>query len=155
MNGKTTKIVAAFPGTGKSYFHRKNPHIVLDSDSSLFSWTLTESGEKVRNPDFPSNYIKHIKDSIGAVDFILVSTHEEVRRALRENCLFFYLVYPDKDAKDIYLQRYVDRGSNEGFIKLLDTNWEKWIKECQMEQGCEHLILHGNGFLEHLIGGSI
>jgi len=56
-----TRIISAFPGTGKSYYHNKHKETTLDSDSSNFS-LVVENGEKKRNPDFPENYIKHIKE---------------------------------------------------------------------------------------------
>ena len=67
-----TRIISAFPGTGKSYFHNNSEYSTLDSDSSEFSWIINDDGDKVRNPNFPSNYISHIKDNIGKADFIFV-----------------------------------------------------------------------------------
>jgi len=136
-----TRIISAFPGTGKTTYHKKHPDTTLDSDSSNFSW-VTENGEKIRNPDFPANYIEHIKENIGKYEFIFVSSHKEVRDALKENCLFFYLIYPYKDKKEIYLQRYKDRGNQEAFIELLDKNWDAWIRDCQFEiYGCSNVEL--------------
>ena len=69
MKTKTirTKIISAFPGTGKSYYHNKNKETTLDSDSSNFSWIKDENGNNTteRNPKFPQNYIYHIKENIG------------------------------------------------------------------------------------------
>ena len=64
-----TKVISAFPGTGKSYFHQNSNLDILDSDSSKYSWI----SEGVRNPDFPDNYMAHIKGKIGSADIILVS----------------------------------------------------------------------------------
>ena len=99
---KNTKIIAAYPACGKSYFTEnvkdyfegENP-IVLDSDSSLFSW-IYENGEKTdkRNPDFPKNYINHIKENIGKADIIFVSSHSVVRKSLGDNKIKFTLVVP-------------------------------------------------------------
>jgi len=114
-----TKIIAAFPGTGKTYYHNRNLLVTLDSDSSKFD-----------KKNFPDNYIRHIKENIGKYEIIFVSSHKEVREALQNNCLFFYLVYPDKSRKKEYLEKYKDRGSPEAFIKLLDNNWEIWLDEC-------------------------
>ena len=58
-----TQIISAFPGTGKSYYHVLHRMRTLDSDSSNFSW-VTYDSERVRHPDFPGNYIDHIKESI-------------------------------------------------------------------------------------------
>jgi len=135
-----TRIISAFPGTGKTEFFSNNED-VLDSDSTNFSW-LRDGDTKTRNPDFPNNYIAHIKENIGKCKFILVSSHREVREALLDNCLFFYLIYPrdTQENKIEYLDRYKRRGSPESFLKLLDENWEDWIKECEFcDCGCSNV----------------
>lgn len=133
-----TRIISAFPGTGKTAFFKKFPMITLDSDSSLFSW-VTIDGTKVRNPHFPENYINHIKDNIGKYEFILVSSHKEVRDALINECLYFYLVYPVSSRKEEFLERYKQRGSPPSFITLVENNWDSWIRECESCVGCEQL----------------
>lgn len=137
-----TRIVSAFPGTGKSYYHNKHPEKTLDSDSSHFSWIVKENGDKERHPDFPANYIQHIKNNIGKYEFIFASTHEAVRKALLDNCLYFYLIYPRNTWKDMYIEKYRKRRSDENFIKLLSDNWEKWIRECDFcENGCQNICM--------------
>ena len=134
-----TRIISAFPGTGKSYYHKKYPETTLDSDSSLFSW-IEKDGKKIRNPEFPENYIKHIKENIGKYEFIFVSSHKEIRDALLENCLFFYLVYPSFNDKRSYIERYEERGSDKNFIKLISDNWYDWIYEClDYKIGCKQI----------------
>lgn len=149
-----TRIIAAFPGTGKTYYHKKYLDTTLDSDSSQFSWIEEEDGKKVRNLDFPDNYIEYIKNNIGKYEFIFVSTHKEVREALLDNCIFFYLIYPDKSEKQNYLKKYRDRNSPESFIKLLNDNWDKWIRECSFTTyGCENIsmILPLEKELRHIV----
>jgi hypothetical protein len=137
-----TKIISAFPGTGKSYYYGKYPNTTLDSDSSNFSWVKDENGNntKERNPEFPQNYINHIKENIGKYKYIFVSSHKEVRDALLDNRLFFYLVYPSENRKDEFLERYRSRGNDEKFIKLISDNWEKWVREIYwINNGCEKI----------------
>lgn len=125
-----TRIIAAFPGCGKSFYHRNNPDTSLDSDSSQFSWEIRRDGTKVRNHAFPENYIRHIKDNIGKYEFIFVSTHKEVLDALRENCLFFYLIYPNRfnpAEKTRFINHYKERGNDEAFIELISSNWDNWL----------------------------
>lgn len=124
-------IISAFPGVGKSHFYStyKDEFKIHDSDSSLFSW-IVKDGQKIRNPDFPKNYIEHL-ESLDPKDIILVSSHEEVRKALEEHGFEYYLVYPTKECKEEYLQRYKDRGSPEGFIQLLDKNWDIWLTQLE------------------------
>jgi hypothetical protein len=71
-NFKNTKVISAFPGCGKTHLFKTHKNkIILDSDSSTFDKKY-----------FPQNYIKHIKENIGKVDIILVSSHSDVRSAL-------------------------------------------------------------------------
>lgn len=137
-NRMRTRIISAFPGTGKSYYHKKNPETTLDSDSSQFSWII-ENGKKVRNPEFPGVYIEHIKENIGKYEFIFVSTHIDVRNSLRLNCLHFYLFFPREIAYESFIKRYIDRGNEEDFVKLLKENYFKWIGELSLYiYGCKN-----------------
>ena len=130
-----TKIISAFPGTGKSVYHSKHKDTTLDSDSSMFSWVVGSDGIKKRNPDFPANYINHIKENIGKYEYILVSSHKEVRDALLDACLFFYLVYPDSDRKEEFIERYKNRGNDENFIQLVNSKWNDWMYEISLLRG--------------------
>jgi hypothetical protein len=132
----STKIISAFPGCGKTYFHNNNKNTTLDSDSSHFSWIKDENGNntKERNPNFPKNYIKHIQDNLGRYDFIFVSSHKEVRDALIDNNLFFYLFFPNKNRKEEFVERYKHRGSPEPFINLISNKWDEWILEIENEE---------------------
>ena len=126
LTTKTTPVLCAFPGTGKTYLYEKykDKLNILDSDSSKFSWL--EPG--VRNPDFPNNYIKHIKEEIdNGAQLILVSSHDIVRKALIENEIPFSMVYPHIEDKNVYLERYKNRGSDEVFIKMMDEKFEEFI----------------------------
>ncbi len=138
---KNTQIISAFPGCGKSHLFKNNKDkIVLDSDSSKFDKT-----------NFPQNYIQHIKDNIGKADIILVSSHKEVRDELVKNLIDFTLVYPDIDSKEEYIQRYIQRGSPESFINLLNNNWENWISELENQTNCEKVVLKKQQFLSDVI----
>lgn len=139
-----TKIISAFPGTGKTHYHNKHKDTTLDSDSSHFSWVKDENGNntKERNPDFPKNYINHIKENIGKYEYIFVSSHKEVRDALLDNCLFFYLVYPDSCRKDEFIGRYRKRGNDENFINLIEKNWDNWLRDVYwIGDGCKGITM--------------
>lgn len=147
---KETIVISGFPGIGKSHFFRimkNSDKKVLDSDSSLFSWI--EKG--VRNPDFPNNYMKHIKENLGKADIILVSSHDIVRDALVKNNIPFTLVYPSREIKEEFINRYKQRGSDENFIKLLDKNWDNFIDGCENQKGCNHVTLKEGEYLSDII----
>ena len=135
-----TEIYSAFPGTGKTTVFNKAEELnlfVLDSDSSMFE-----------KSEFPGNYIAHIKENIGKVDIIMVSSHKEVREALVENELQFILFYPERHLKGEYIRRYIGRGSSEQFIDLLDKNWDTWIEECENQRHCGRVPLRRGMFIE-------
>jgi len=136
-----TIIISAFPGCGKSHlFRNKGDKQILDSDSSKFD-----------KSKFPQNYIDHIKSNIGLADMILVSSHKEVRDALVDNGIEFTLVYPNKDIKDEYIQRYIDRGNEEKFVELLKKNWNIWIPELEQQNGCEKIELSSGQYLSDVV----
>ena len=136
-----TLVVSAFPGCGKSHlFRNKGVMKILDSDSSTFD-----------KSQFPENYINHIKSNIGDADIILVSSHKEVRDALQNQGINFTLVYPKKDIKDEYIQRYIDRGNDGKFVELLKQNWENWVGELNQQSGCEKIKLDSGQYLSDVI----
>ncbi|KKK65553.1 hypothetical protein LCGC14_2972950, partial [marine sediment metagenome] len=94
-----TIIISAFPATGKTHFYRNTKLKVLDSDSSHFSWLPN----KQRHPNFPENYIDHIKQNMGDVFIILISSHKVVRDALVKEGIKFTLIYPNRELKEEYL----------------------------------------------------
>ena len=149
-----TKIIAAFPGTGKSFYHNNNKETSLDSDSSNFSWIYVNN-QKVRNHDFPNNYINHIKENIGKYNYIFVSSHKEVRQALIQNSLFFYLLFPTIDAKQIYIQRYINRNSDKSFIELIENNWESWIEDCTNQINCATFPMMNNWTITNMIESNL
>lgn len=116
---KKTIVIAAFPGCGKSTFFKKNKNICIDSDSSLFD-----------KEHFPENYMQHIKNNIGKVDYIFVSTHAIVRKALVDNAIPFVCVVPFVTRRKEFVTNYISRGSSESLIAVIEKNWMDWIMDC-------------------------
>lgn len=139
-----TKVYAGFPGVGKSNFFKNNQAMlkISDSDSSLFSWVYNEDKVRTRNPEFPANYIAHIKSLISKdYDVVFVSTHSEVIEALIESGIQFEVVYPNRDLKEEYLRRYRERGSDEAFINLLDSKWDMFIDSLENLKDVQRVVL--------------
>jgi hypothetical protein len=154
MNNMETTLISAFPGTGKSHNYRNQPAppvFVLDSDSSEFSWIINSDGEKVRNPNFPENYMTHIKENMGTAKIIFISSHKEVRDALVQEGLDFTLIFPERGLKEEYVQRYTERGSPQGFIDLLGREWDNWIDELEGQSFCTHIQLKSNEYISDVI----
>lgn len=130
---KRTIVVSAFPACGKSYTYNHfngKPFKILDSDSTLFHY-IWKDGKKTDklNPNFISDYIAHIKENIGKVDVIFVSSHKEVRKALRDNNISCFYVYPKLSMKQEFLRRMKERGNDAKFINTLDEHFEEWVTD--------------------------
>jgi len=135
-----TVLYAGFPGVGKSHLFKNTNLKVLDSDSSTFDKEF-----------FPQNYIEHVKQNIGKVDIILISSHEVVREALVKESIRFNLVYPYANLKNEYLERYKERGSPDGFMKLINKNWNDWILQLRKQNNCKHLVLGSGQYLSDVV----
>jgi hypothetical protein len=136
-------IVSAFPGCGKSYcFQHGKSLITHDSDSSDFHF-IKKTREP--NPEWPDNYIKHIMrlKSRGYYDVVFVSSHAEIRKALKKAGLRYLLVYPENDCKSEYLQRYRNRGSSAAFVERLETNWQDWLQSCRDDDAAKLVLSRG------------
>lgn len=137
-----TKIYSVFPACGKTWLceHQEDYNLkILDSDSSQFSWVYV-NGTKERNPDFPTNYIKHIKENIGKYDCIFVSSHASVREALDEEGIDFIIVYPEMSCEAEWIGRCFirDKNGESGCgAEAMYHNWHNWILEC-FETGIDH-----------------
>lgn len=154
-------VISAFPTIGKTYAYESMKDIenlkVLDSDSSKFSWLYDYSSftsdliEKQRNPDFPNNYIEHIKQNMDA-DYLFVSSHENVRKAMEQANIPYILIYPDKDMLPEIVGRCYLRGSSENFINTLIDNWNNWISSCESDTGAiSKITLSHNEYLTDII----
>jgi hypothetical protein len=141
-----TMLVSAFPGAGKTYYTNSESSYMpqgfaADSDSSKFD-----------KSKFPENYIEHIKQKITeGYARVFISSHKEVREALVLNNLPFVLVYPSKELKQEYINRYYERGSSLEFIRLISNNWDNWIDECKSQKGCFHIELKKGQFISNVV----
>ena len=170
---KKAKVISAFPACGKTTYYkmwsqyslenvwrkdkngeqayREDGSIVgekiIDSDSSNFSWVKDEHGNNtnVRNPEFPQNYINHIKEKMETEDVIFVSSHEVVRKALEENGIEYHIFYPRKDQKEEWIRRFKERGNDERFIEFISTNWDNFIDDIENETYPIKHVLHKDG----------
>ena len=146
-----TKVICGFPGTGKSYFARTATGLVSDSDSSSFSW-IQQDGEKVRNPNFPTNYIDHIKYLIDQqYTYVFVSTHKDVINALSNSGIEFSIIYPSRELKQEYLDRYRNRKSPEVFINLLDSKWDEFIDDVESASVATLIPLKAGQYIQDVL----
>lgn len=95
---------------------------------------------KVRNPNFVEDYINHIKENIGKVDIIFVSSHLEVRQALQDNNIEYITVYPYKNCLCEWVGRMYLRGNEDEFIDKQIHMWDKNMDNIENEPHGKELI---------------
>jgi hypothetical protein len=141
-----TKIISGFPAIGKTYAARNSNFMCVDCDSSQWNWLTdpngdflkTDNGARIPNPAFPQNYIDHIKFQIkhDFLDFVFVSSHENVRECMQQNYIDFTIVIPALNCKKEYYKRMQQRESPQSLITLVMDNWDDWLIERQRESNC-------------------
>lgn len=164
MKISSTGFISAFPGTGKSSVHgntrtnglyavradgtslfrhmpKENQTFVYDSDSSTFD-----------KSEFPQNYISHMNDVInrhkknGHPFLFLCSSHDTVRNAMQKEGIPYTLIYPRRDLKAEYIERYKNVEGPQAFIDLMDANWDKFIDSCENDPN-DKVVLGPGAFL--------
>lgn len=110
---------------------------------------------RVRNPEFPDNYIEYIKDQLefDKYDYIFVSSHESVRKALNEEGIDFIIVFPKRKLKNEWINRCYLRENNGFPLSVLVDNWDKWIDQMYLEirSGHRYKILKSNQYLSDVL----
>lgn len=137
---KLCKVISGFPGIGKSYVFKNQDKIgikCVDSDSSMFSWTTDAENQKIRNPFWPSNYIQHLHGLLNddSIDYIFVSTHKEVREAMKANNIEYTLIYPMATQRTEYISRYTERKSPPEFIAMMYDKFAGFVQDCTNDMG--------------------
>lgn len=119
---------------------------VFDSDSSLFDKEY-----------FPGNYIEHIKEVLSNYPnvVIMVSSHDNVRKAMAEAGIPYTLVYPERELKGDYLERYEGRGSPEAFVNMMDNKWNDFIDSTESDPSQDHIVLSEGEYLVDRISDRI
>lgn len=148
-------VICGFPGIGKSCIAHDRMSIE-DLDSSAFSWMWDkkEPYKRIRNSEFPYNYGERIENLRKEVEFeyLLVSSHEAVRKELKRRGIRYLVVAPRRELKSEYLIRYVRRGSTMDFIENLNNKWDEFIDSIENDDAPVIWLERGQ-YISDVIGG--
>lgn len=107
-------IICGFPGTGKSVMARMSKWVDLESTPFEKDWWRY------------AKVAKHMSDR----DYmVMVSTHRELLECFEQMEVSYTVVVPPVSDKDIYINRYKQRGNTDDFISTVEANWENWISD--------------------------
>lgn len=137
---KETKLISAFCGTGKT-------HICNQTDINAIEieyWKYKEEGLK-------KEYLQDIKNQIGKVDYIFISTEPDGLQLLNREGYDITLIYPENELRDEYLDRYIERDSPYDFIGTFMKHWHIWINELKEQYYCKHIVLKRGEYLANYL----
>lgn len=155
-----TKVMSVFAGLGKTTVGNKYANI-CDLTSSKFRFDYSniddDDYEKMKydntrivNKDWPSNYIKVLREAIKEYDLVLVPSNEDIRDLLKENAIEFSFVLPSMDSKDMLINRYKMRGNSDVMINEVLSYFDNWSRD-QSDYDYPIYILDKEHTLEDLL----
>ena len=96
-------------------------------------------------------YIQDVKAQLGKVDFVFLSTEVEGLQLLHNEGLEIFLVYPQKNLRNEYLDRYIERDNPYDFIGTMMKFWDTTIEKLQELKYCKHFVLEKNQYLSDIL----
>ncbi len=135
-----TLIYASFCGTGKTFICEKTNIKAIEIEY----WKYKDKG-------LQKEYIEDIRNSLGKVDYIFISTDPQGLELLHKQGLDVILVYPNNELRNEYLDRYIERNSPYDFIGTFMKHWHLWIDELKEQKYCKHIVLESGEYLYDVI----
>jgi len=153
-------IVAAYSGTGKTYFAKQHPDKVVDFVIMPFKYFLDKNvhydesrkadPDLEMRPEWPHNYVKAIleqqKDKI-----ILIPSDARVLELLANENVPYYLCYPKRKAKKVYKRRYINRGNSQNFLSIFIGEWDFFMDTLREDVFGKHIILKKKQYLTDVL----
>lgn len=134
-----TMLCAAFPGSGKTFICENTNIKAVEVEY----WKYKYGRRK--------EYVADIRKHLGTVDYIFIATDPEGLELLREEGLAITLVYPKKELRGEYLDRYIKRDSPHDFIGAFMKHWDAWIDELKEQTRCRHIVLDKGQYLRDVL----
>ena len=154
-------IIAAYAGTGKTYFASLYPQKVIDlvcmpykyiiNSNNIFDESSKANIDDVLNPNWPLNYLLAIKNNLQSDKIILIPPDYFILMLLKSENMQYYICYPQRNIKEQYLKRYIDRGNNANFIDIFIGRWDEFIDSYEKDSFGKHIVLQANQFLSDVI----
>ena len=134
---KNTILCAAFCGTGKTYMCDRTDIDAIEIEY----WKYKDKG-------LQKEYVDEVKNKLGTVDYIFLSTEPDGLRLLKDEGFEITLVYPENELRNEYLDRYIERDSPYDFIGTFMKHWNPWINELKEQKYCKHIVIKKGEYLK-------
>lgn len=157
-------IIAAHAGTGKTTLALKYPDHVVDFVAMPYKYHLPNeilsSVEVERSKadlslvmryDWPFNYVDAIINALDSNKILLIPPVRQVLVMLECENIHYTLYYPQREAKEVYRQRYIDRGNSEDFLHIFIDGWDRFIDAFEKDEWGEHVVMEPCQYLADVV----
>lgn len=154
-------IVAAYSGTGKTTLAKLYPQMVIDFVCMPYKYQLNKSNKynesckanpnNILQYEWPFNYFDAIKQNLNDDKIILIPSDLYILSLLSIEKIPYTLCYPQRNAKEIYLRRFIERGNSEKFIEIFIDGWDEFLDILEKDQYGKHITMRPNQFLSDVI----
>jgi hypothetical protein len=107
--------------------------------------------DNVMREEWPFNYVEAIKEAMSGDKIILIPSDSLVLGLLRGEGIPYLLCYPRRDAKEVYRQRYIDRGNSEDFLSIFIGRWDVFMDTLENDPCGERIVLEPHEFLSDAV----
>lgn len=160
-------IIAAFAGTGKSYFCEQYKDKALDLWCMPFKYSnfieesatcsnkeaLKADDRLILRPGWELLYydtIKHLNEKYPSL-YIVIPTVRLILKMLKAEGIHYTLVYPQESLKTEYEKRFKTRGNTDEFMDVFIGRWDLWIQQFRKDDWGKHIVLKRNQYLVDVI----
>ena len=160
------RIIAAHAGTGKSTFCRMYPNAFVDFTCMKYKYIVPddyvpEDEESIKASynhefrmfwqyDYAAAIMRYFLEDYDFKTLVIPSEHR-VLELLRLEGIKYTLCYPERSAKDVYRQRFVERGNNERFLEIFIDKWDNWIDTLEKTEADRRIVMKPHEYLSDVI----
>ena len=157
-------IIAAYAGTGKTTLANMYPDKIVDFVAMPYKYHLEQGidsaeceklkasyGFEMLQESWPANYVSAIKEALGYGKILLIPSSRLVLRYLENENIPYTLCYPQRDAKEVYRQRFLDRGNTNGFLEIFIDGWDNFMDSLESDTFGKHIVMQPHQFLSDVV----
>jgi len=132
---KICSVILCGPAVGKTYLSKTDSRFIdLDGMKAKYKYGIIDEIDfeknklnrgKVIHQDSLEYALNILKKEISSDKIILLSFNKEILAYLWDNNIDYFLVYPNINSREEYINRMKNRGNNEKFIEAM-TNIKDW-----------------------------
>ena len=135
------RIIAGFAGVGKSYYCRKNPNAVdfaimpykyinfNQIATKMAGEEIKAKGDLILREDWQATYYRALLEAYhnNPDKVYVIPTVVGILKNLERDQIPFLLVYPAKELREAYRERYLTRGNTQEFLDVFIGCWGTWM----------------------------